>query len=162
MMTLLPKLFRDPVLADRTVDLMAAAAWLCFAGWGISSAFAGLATVEQATSPQYLAFWGIIIGTLASVAFTATVMTFFPSRSVRQRIQRKSVELAAVSLLAGFISLYPIFLLIAAIGGDHMRIAPFFLGVQFLILPTWRVRHLFIRIRKLREITSTGSTEIVN
>jgi hypothetical protein len=154
-MYLLPARLRDPVIADRTVDLMAAAYWLCYAGWGIASTIAGLNTVTNASSLAYTDFWGGSIGVLGLVAFVATVGTFVNSRDIEMRIRKKVAELVCVCILGGFVSLYPLLLLIAAIGGDATRIAPFFAAVSYVIFPMWRVRHLFFRISKLREVVAT-------
>lgn len=151
-MTFLPKRFREPVIADRTVDVMSAFVWFCLAGWGVTSVIFGLGTILDATSQLYLDLWGGAIGILAIIAFVAAVSTFFPSRRVQTRINRKVVELVSVSIMAGFISLYPIFMLQASVGGDLGRWAPFWASLTYLAIPTWRVRHLFIRIKKLREV----------
>jgi hypothetical protein len=61
-------------------------------------------------------------------------------------------------VLAGFISVYPMFLIGAVLSGDIGRAAAVFVAVSYLIFPTWRVRHLYKRIRQLRGLTGEAPT----
>jgi hypothetical protein len=141
----------DPVITDRSVDLMAIWFWFCYAGWGITSAIVGLPTIAKASTPIYELIWGASIGLTATVALVAAVLTFATASTVKVRIRKKVVEQTAVSVLGGFVAVYPIFIILLAIGGDSGRVATVFTATVFLIFPTWRVRHLGQRIRKLRE-----------
>lgn len=143
--------YRDPVIADRTVDLMAIAYWFCFSGWGVASTIAGIPTITNATTPLYELVWGGTVGLLSFIACAAAASTFVNSRTTMARIRKKQTEIWAVSMLAGCIAVYPILIGVAALGGDADRIATFFVSVSFLIFPTWRVRHLYYRIRELRK-----------
>lgn len=147
---------KDPVLTDRSVDLMAALYWLCFAGWGISSTIYGLSTVSRGVTEMYQLIWGAAIGALAITASIAAFSMFFNSHTVQTRIRKKVTELVTVCLLSGLVAVYPILLATAALGGDLTRVAPLFAAASYLIFPTWRVRHLAFRIRKLRQVTTTG------
>lgn len=154
MRTLLAK-FREPVVADRSIDLMAAGFWLCFAGWGVASTIAGLPTISISTTSTYELFWGASIASLSLIALMATSSTFCNSKNVATRIRKKLIELVSVSMLAGFVAVYPILLFTMVWHGDLDRVASVFSASSFLIFPTWRVRHLYFRIRKLREISLT-------
>lgn len=156
----LRKRLDEPIIADRSVDLMAAAFWFCIAGWGISSTIAGIPTISAATTPLYELLWGATIGVTASVAFAAAASMFLNSTSVQARIKKKTTEFTAVCILAGFMSVYPILLFTAALGGDTNRIALTFVGLSFLAVPTWRARHLYRRIAKLREVVATTPTGV--
>jgi hypothetical protein len=148
----------DPVIADRSVDLMAVVFWACYAGWGTVSTISGIPTIADTTTPLYELVWGGSIGILALVAFLAAYRTFFATTDVRHRIRRKVIELVSVSVLAGFISVYPMFLIGAVLSGDIGRAAAVFVAVSYLIFPTWRVRHLYKRIRQLRGLTGEAPT----
>jgi hypothetical protein len=149
----------DPVIADRSLDLMAVVYWACYAGWGMSATIAGIPTIADTATRLYELIWGGSIGILSFVAFLAAARTFLTTVEVHARIRNKVTELAATSMLAGFISVYPLFLIGAALSGDGSRIAASFLAVSYLIFPTWRVRHLYKRIRALRTIPSPTGTD---
>lgn len=149
----IPSRLRDPVIADRSIDIMAAATWLCISGWGLSSALVGLPTVAMSTNSTYETIWGGIIGVLALVASGAAASTFLNSPSVVTRIRKKVVELVSVAVLTGFVAVYPALVMSLVIQGDLVRLSTFFLGASMVILPSWRARHLYLRIRKLREVT---------
>jgi hypothetical protein len=151
---------RDPILADRSLDLMTAAFWLCIAGWGISSAIAGLPAIGQMAGKEYELFWGGILGIVCGVAFTACISTFYITPNIQHRITRKRVEMTSGSLAGGLIAVYPALVILAVIEGDSSRISAIFLALSFLIVPTWRVRHLYGRIRKLREVASMHTGEV--
>jgi hypothetical protein len=140
----------DPVVTDRSVDLMAAVLWACYAGWGIVSVVTGLPTIASATTPVYEVFWGGSIGALGAVASAAAISTLVNTTSVDLRIRKKVIELTSVSILAGFVSVYPVFIIAAAFGGDPARAATIPVALSYLVVPTWRVRLLFLRIRALR------------
>lgn len=145
---------RDPIIADRSLDLMAAAFWGCLSIWGLSSALTGLVTVGSALGKWYEIIWGGSIGILCVVAFTCAISTFFTNPRIMLRIRRKKIEMLFGSLAGGFISVYPALMLLAVVEGDTSRFAPFWAALVYLVIPTWRVRHLYHRIAKLREIAS--------
>lgn len=153
---------RDPILADRSLDLMAAIFWMCLALWGVSSTIAGLPTVGMGLGQVYQTVWGAAIGILCTIAFSAAIGTFFSNPNIGFRIKRKRTEMIWGGMAGGFIAVYPALLVVAAINGDFTRFALFFAALTFLVIPTWRVRHLYHRIRALRNIAlATGPVEVV-
>lgn len=153
----LPAKWREPLVADRTLDVMAAAFWLAYAGWGIASTITGLAPITDAGGNTYRLFWGAAIGGFSLAAAFACIITFIGSRTLQTRIRKKVTELISVCALTGFVSVYPLVVILEVIGGEMGRLAPAFLALSFVIFPTWRVRHLFLRIRKLREVANGAS-----
>lgn len=149
---------RDPIIADRSLDLMAAAFWFCLSAWGMSSAIVGLPTVYNSLGELYLMAWGAAIGILCAVAFYGAISTFFSNPIINLRIKRKKVEMITAGVAGGFIAVYPGLLLVSVIFGDWDRFSTFFASLAYLAVPTWRVRHLYLRIAKLREIRNTIAT----
>ena len=154
MVKFLPDAFKEPVIADRTLDALAIFTWMCLAGWGIASTLTGIPSITNASTPLYEVLWGGSVGICALVAAAAAASTFITSPNVSVRVRKKRIESWSVSILAGFIAVYPITVGSAALAGDTDRIATFFVALSFLGFPTWRVRHLYYRIRKLRDIGS--------
>lgn len=142
----------EPVITDRSVDLVFVAYWLCFTWWGVASLLAGVPTIEKSTTAIYEVWWGASITGLSFVAAVAAAVMFIPSTDVRVRMRRKTVEMCTALVLAGFLIVYPMLLTMAAIEGDRGRVANIALGVQYLLFPAWRARHLFKRIRKLKDL----------
>lgn len=150
----------EPLIADRSIDLAAVLTWLCFAGWGIATGIAGLRTISELTSQWYELAWGSSIGALALIACIAAFSTFFNNPNLLVRIRKKTFEFWSVSIMAGFISVYPIFAFIQALSGDGNRVALVFVAVSYLIFPVWRVRHLSKRIKRLRDtLTEEANTK---
>jgi hypothetical protein len=143
---------RDPIIADRSLDLMCAAFWMFLSIWGLTSMFTGIETISGATNDWYRNAWGGAIGILCLTAFTSAIATFFNNPNIGHRINLKRTEMLAGSLAGGFISVYPALILLAVLGGDWARFAPFWATLVYLVIPTWRVRHLYHRIAKLRQI----------
>lgn len=144
---------RDPILADRSLDLMCAAFWLFLSVWGMTATITGIQTVNDSTGDWYEKVWGAAIGITCLTAFTCSVMTFlFNNPNITHRIQVKRTEMIAGSMAGGFIAVYPAVLAIAVFGGDWSRFAPLWASLVYLVIPTWRTRHLYHRIAKLRQI----------
>lgn len=151
---------RDPIVADRSIDLMAAAFWFCISAWGLSAAITGLPTIYNSLGEFYLMIWGAAIGILCTIAFYGAISTFFSNPIINIRIKRKKVEMIVAGVAGGFIAVYPGLLLVSVIAGDWDRFSIFFASLAFLVVPTWRVRHLYHRIAKLREIRK-ATTETI-
>lgn len=145
----------DPIMADRSMDLMAAGVWTSLACWGFASIIVGLPTIAIATPPFYELVWGSVITTSASIAAIAAYSTFWFTDDILLRIKRKRVEFASVLILEGFAMVYPALLGISALSGDTGRVAAFFAALIYIIVPAWRLRHLSRRMKKLREVLIT-------
>lgn len=143
---------RDPIIADRSLDLMTAAFWLLLSIWGIATTMTGITTVTDATGEWYEKVWGGTIALLCLTCFTTSVATFFNNPNITHRINLKRIEMVSCSVVAGFIAVYPALLFIAVLGGDWGRFAPFWATLVYLVVPVWRTRHLYYRIAKLRQI----------
>lgn len=144
---------RDPILADRSLDLMSAAFWFFLSVWGIASCLTGLGTITESIGDAGRIIWGGCVGVLCSGAFAASMSTFLTQPNLLARIRRKKIEMLFGSLAGGFISVYPAFLAAAWIfQGDFTRFAPMWAALVYLVIPTWRVRHLYHRISSLRQI----------
>lgn len=150
---------REPVIADRTIDAAFIAYWLSFAGWGFSALLVGIPTISRETTAVYELWWGASVGSLAVVAALGAACTFLQTERVQTRVRRKTVEMTAALALLGFLAVYPIFVIISAAQGDTARLALSFLAVQYLIFPAWRARHLFLRIRALRDLQEAAATD---
>lgn len=151
---------RDPILADRSLDLMAGMFWFCIAAWGVSTTIAGLPTIGRAAGPGGEILWGGYLGIVCTVAAVAAFSTFYITPNIEHRIVRKRIEMVAGSLAGGGIAVYPVLVLIDIAGGDTTRVSTFFIAVSYLVVPTWRVRHLYHRIRKLREVASLHTGQV--
>lgn len=139
----------DPVLADRRLDVMAGTLWAIYGLWGMSSTIAKIPTLDRTASPLYQLVWGALIGLVALVAAIAAFSTLVPG-STLVRIRKKQTEMWAVSILGGFIAVYPVLIFLEAFTGDPARQSIAFLSLSYLVVPTWRVDHLVRRIRSLR------------
>ncbi|MDQ7877380.1 hypothetical protein Q9R08_05250 [Microbacterium sp. QXD-8] len=151
----------EPVITDRSVDLVFVAYWLCFTWWGVASLIAGVPTIQNSTTAVYELWWGGSITGLSFIAALAAASTFISTTDVKKRARRKTIEMSAVLMLTGFLFVYPMLLIVAAAQGDQGRVAIVALGFQYLLFPAWRARHLFKRIRALRELhvpTEEGAT----
>jgi hypothetical protein len=141
---------RDPILVDRGVDLLSAMLWGVYMFWGLTSLLLGLATISETLDEVYNNIWGISIAVSAGAALAGAIATLRPKRSIPRRIRWKQVEIWGVCVLAGFISVYPLFIAGQVFSGSYERIPTLFLATSYLLFPTWRVRHLSGRIRTLR------------
>jgi len=163
MRRLLSKFFSrvsDPVITDRSIDLLAAFQWFTFAGWGIWATLTGLPTIATVSTRLYEVLWGSSIAFSALIALGAVLSTFMNSSSIATRMFRKRVELVSVSLMAGFIVVYPAFILWRIITGELDLIGTLFVAVGYLGLPTWRAFHLYGRIQKLKAILTAKTQEM--
>lgn len=152
---------REPILADRSLDLMAAAFWGLLSVWGIASSVTGLPTVGLLTNPIYEIVWGGCIGVLCLLAFYGAISTFFTNPDLLARIRRKGLEMRFAAIAGGFIAVYPALLAGAVIfQGRWDRFALIFGALTFIVVPTWRVRHLYQRIAKLRQIAREESEAV--
>lgn len=145
----LRSVLNEPVLADRSLDVMAGALWAIYGLWGMSSTISKIPTLDRAASPLYQLIWGGLIGLVALVAAIAAFSTLVPG-STLVRIRKKQAEMWAVSILGGFIGVYPVLIFLEALTGDPARQSIAILSLSYLVVPTWRVYHLVRRIRSLR------------
>lgn len=142
----------EPVIADRSVDLLAAGVWLSVSLWGLWSFILGLPTISIVTSPLYESVWGLAVFASAAVASLAAFFTFIPTNNMLRRIARKRTEFGALCIVLGFGIVYPAFLLILSLGGDLNRVAAFWGSLPLMFFCAWRLRHLYKRIGTLREV----------
>lgn len=142
----------EPVITDRSIDLLAAGIWLAVSQWGFWSFVLGLPTISIATSPLYELIWGFVVFLSAAIASLAAFFTFIPTNNMLRRIVRKRTEFAALCIVVGFGTVYPALLLILSLGGDFDRVAAFWGSLPLMFFGAWRLRHLYMRISTLREV----------
>jgi len=146
----------EPVIVDRGVDVMAFTLWVIYGAWGAVSTLAHMPTLTDAAPPLYSILWGALIGFFALVAAVACVLTFFTATPAG-RLWKKRAEMTAVCLMGGLIAVYPALLFVRAIvDHDADRAAIAVLGLSYLVVPTWRIRHLTKRIRALLGVEANG------
>lgn len=142
----------EPLIADRSLDLMVMILWAIYGTWGITSTLAKIPTLDKVANPVYAIGWGAAIGVTAWVAAIAATSVFFSrNHCLKARIRKKQGEMWAVCILAGLVSVYPALLLIQGfVQGDTARQPLAVLALSYLAVPTWRAFHLTKRIRALR------------
>lgn len=151
---------RDPIIADRSLDLMAAAWWFMIGAWGLTSAITGLPTIGNAVGPMIETAWAFFTGVTCMFAFSGAMSTFFITPNIQDRIKRKRFEMNSAAVAGGFILAYPLLVFQAVVEGDLSRLSTFFLASAAMIIPTWRVRHLYHRIRRLKDVLDAHTGEV--
>lgn len=147
---LLAKL-RDPVMTNRSIDLLSTLLWGCYAWWGLSSTLYGIPSIQQASTPLYELVWGAWIGTTAFVATIAAGSTLYRVPHVN-RIIKKWVEIVALLVMLIAVTVYPSITIAKAIGGDPNYIAVSGIALSYLLFPIWRSVHLYGRIKTLKNL----------
>ena len=142
----------DPVMADRSMDLMSAVVWLSMAAWGVAAVITGIPTITMSTNPFYEIVWGVTLAIVGTIAGVAALSTFWFTADITLRIRRKRTEFASLMVLLGFTTVYPILLFVLALLGDTDRVASVFAAIPYMAVPAWRLRHLWKRIKKLQEL----------
>lgn len=140
---------REPVVTNRGLDLLAVYLWLALAFWGIASTITGIPTMTAAATPTYEFFWGGAIGILSLIAAAAAGSTFFTIPGLH-RTTKRWVEMSALLLLVGVMSVYPSLLILGSLDGVTRTTATIGLAMYALGFPAWRIADLFFRIRSLR------------
>lgn len=140
-----------PLLTDHRMDVMAMTMWLLYGTWGILSTLAGV-TILKDIADVYPILWGAAIGLSALAALISSFNTFMAApQSVAARIKWKRREMIAVSLMLGFIAIYPVLMFVSLFNGNP-RPDLLVLSLSYLVVPWWRVGHLASRIAQLRVI----------
>ena len=144
----------EPIVVDRSLDVMVILLWATYGTWGILAAIGGISTLDNLLGIGYSVFWGAAIGLSGWVAALAAMSVFVAVSTERARIYKKQVERWAVSILGGLISVYPILSTVRAISGDVESYDNAALGWSYLVVITWRIVHLVKRIRALKVIAN--------
>lgn len=139
---------REPIITNRGLDLLAVLSWLCFAWWGILSTINGVPSIERASTPLYQLIWGGSIGVLALIGAIMAGSMFFNIPFVSPAM-KKWVELSAVVLMTGFVSVYPTVIITQALAGHPDYTALSGIAIYYILFPVWRILHLWGRIKDL-------------
>jgi hypothetical protein len=146
----------EPVITNRSIDLLAVVGYLCFAWWGFWSTISGIPTINQAADQLYVVVWGGSIALLSMVAALAAFSTFFTIKNIT-RVTKKIVERIALLPLIGLIFVYPSTLIGQAIMGDSTKTATIGLALFFVAVTLWRAIHLKCRIKGLRTLQKSDA-----
>lgn len=135
-----------PVVVDRKFDIYFGITFFLYAAWAFVSTLEHIPTVNRVASDTYQYLWSGAIGTFALVATMFIILSFLPTRM--SRVTKEKIELVAVILLSGFVSVYPCILLFnwLALGNPQVS-AAFFLSLMYILTPLYRATHLIRRIR---------------
>lgn len=148
---------RDPVVADHRLDWSIGFLWLLYGLWGILTPIVA-ENVVLATAPSfYPVVWGVCIGVCGLSAAGAVLWNLIAAASetvdsLSRRIASKRWEMFSVTAMGMFIAAHPVIQFFGLVSGQWDRFDTFALSFSYLIMPLWRVTHLFDRIRMLRTI----------
>jgi len=141
---------REPIVTDRSVDLLASLAWACFAWWGLASVLVGIPSISSESTPLYEAIWGGWIGVTSLIASLSAFSTFFHFKRITRAFKKKAERLATLLMLVGVV-VYPSVIITKAFY-DPNYVAVAGIAVFYTLLPIWRALHLSSRIRTLKEL----------
>lgn len=146
---------RDPILTDRRYDIASILTWFFYGAWGLLTALSDI-TVFRNLTAAYAELWGGTIGLSTMIAAGAGAALFFlhPS-SYESRIRAKRVEVFALCIMIGLLTVYPTVLVAMAVGAVQGEPRYDILALSFSYFPfaVFRVQHLLGRIRQLYKYT---------
>jgi hypothetical protein len=121
--------------------------------WGVCSAVAGQTIVTHVAGQDYSLSWGLALGLFGLISGLAAFSTLIGFNRIVS-IVKKSIELSALSMLTGTLSVVTLLRAVAIFteGLTAETVASFAITAFFLVFPTWRIFHLTERIRILRKL----------
>jgi hypothetical protein len=142
----------DPLVVTRELDVFFIVCWAIYAAWGITACIFGIPSINFVNGLLYNQIWSGGIGLIATVALISAISIFFKTRT--HQITKKKVERAALHALSWFVVAYPALLLLLAIfTGNVTYLATSVIGLLYLLIPIYRIRHLSKRIKYYESLT---------
>ena len=124
--------------------------WSLYGGWGATSTLVDT-TVLDLPLTFYPTLWGSAIAVCALAAACAILSSFLtPADEFDRRIVLYRLEAWAITVMAGFIVVYPITQIGAVFAGDWSSLDTVFLGASYLVYIAYRAGYLFQRAREVK------------
>lgn len=139
---------RSPLVVDRRFDIYFIFVWFTYVAWAITSAVEQIVSAHSIFDNVYLFAWSGALGTSALVAMIFAFLGFIPTPM--RRVAKEKVEVYALILLCGFVSVYPCVLIYNEfVLHAHFEFfaSTFVLSLRYLIAPIYRIMHLWGRIK---------------
>lgn len=127
---------KRPVLLDSSVKRAFIIMYLMYALWGAAAFFYGIQTINLVAGNVIDDVWALIVCLISTLAATSA------------GVGRDKFEAYVTAIWIGFVLIYPCTLIYRVfVLGDLAAFAAIFLGIGYLVIPSWRFFFLIRRVR---------------